>query len=108
MKLLKDVTKGIKHLQSLRIVHRDLRPSSIYIVTDKNKKLTAKIDDMRIAWVIEETKMLELSDLKGTNDWKSHEQLFGLIPTTQSDIFNLGCLFSFTLSGHHPFNEIDT
>ncbi|KAG7569509.1 Protein kinase domain [Arabidopsis thaliana x Arabidopsis arenosa] len=108
LKLIRDVTKWIAHLHSMQIVHRDLRPMNIYIVKDSSD-IRAKIGDLRISRKDGDSELLSLPNKKGTNGWKSPEQIKKPedAETEKSDMFNLRTLFYFTLIGKHPFKMND-
>ncbi|KAL2906032.1 Serine/threonine-protein kinase/endoribonuclease IRE1a, partial [Bienertia sinuspersici] len=106
LKLMRDVVSGLVHLHELGIVHRDLKPQNVLI--SKEKALCAKLSDMGIS-----KRLLEdMSSLghqatgHGSSGWQAPEQLLHGRQTRAVDMFSLGCvLFYCVTGGRHPFGD---
>ncbi|KAK7262775.1 hypothetical protein RJT34_30355 [Clitoria ternatea] len=106
LKLMRDIVSGIVHLHELGIIHRDLKPQNVLII--KERSLCAKLSDMGIS-----KRLLEnMSSLGhnatggGSSGWQAPEQLVHGRQTRAVDIFSLGCVLFFCMSGgRHPFGE---
>ncbi|EPS70743.1 hypothetical protein M569_04013, partial [Genlisea aurea] len=112
LKLLRDIACGLAHMHELGIVHRDLKPQNVLIIKDRSV-VSAKISDMGISKHLDR-EMSSLSkhitaDLTaghGSSGWQAPEQLRGLRQTRAVDLFSLGCIFFFCITGgKHPFGE---
>ncbi|RZC30171.1 Serine/threonine-protein kinase/endoribonuclease IRE1a isoform B [Glycine soja] len=101
-----DVVSGLVHLHELGIIHRDLKPQNVLIL--KEKSLCAKLSDMGIS-----KRLLEdMSSLGhtvtgcGSSGWQAPEQLVQGRQTRAVDLFSLGCILFFCMTGgRHPFGE---
>ncbi|KAI4314664.1 hypothetical protein L6164_027552 [Bauhinia variegata] len=106
LKLMRDVVSGLVHLHELGIIHRDLKPQNVLII--KERTLCAKLSDMGIS------KRLfgDMSSLGhnatgcGSSGWQAPEQLALGRQTRAVDLFSLGCVLFFCITGgRHPFGE---
>ncbi|KAH7848592.1 hypothetical protein Vadar_004878 [Vaccinium darrowii] len=101
-----DIVSGLAHLHELGIVHRDLKPQNVLIINERS--MCAKLSDMGIS-----KRLLEnMSSLTrnatgcGSSGWQAPEQLHHRRQTRAVDLFSLGCLLFFCLTGgQHPFGE---
>ena len=128
---LYQITTGLRHLHSLRIVHRDIKPQNI-LISDARGGYRMLISDFGLC------KQLEYDRLSynptthgaGTVGWRAPEVLRGEVKldgagqglsqspldastwggwsltrqTQLVDIFSLGCLYYYVLTnGSHPF-----
>ncbi|KIJ27978.1 hypothetical protein M422DRAFT_61965 [Sphaerobolus stellatus SS14] len=111
---LSQVTAGLRHLHSLKIVHRDIKPHNILVSKPgRNGQYRMLISDFGLCKKLEIDQTSFLPTVHGamgagTVGWRAPEILRGT-PTrlTKSvDIFALGCLFYYTLTaGSHPFGD---
>ncbi|KAG8662915.1 serine/threonine-protein kinase/endoribonuclease IRE1a isoform X2 [Manihot esculenta] len=104
--LMRDVVSGLVHLHELGIIHRDLKPQNVLLL--KERSLCAKLSDMGIS------KRLfgDLSSLGynatgcGSSGWQAPEQLLHGRQTRAVDLFSLGCVLFFCITGgRHPFGD---
>ncbi|GBG67137.1 hypothetical protein CBR_g81562 [Chara braunii] len=109
VQLMKDIVAGLAHLHSVGIVHRDLKPQNVLVCTMSNRQLRAKLSDMGIS------KRLEAEQISfsqghwtgvGSAGWQAPEQLQHGRQTRSVDMFSLGCVLFFCVSGGcHPFGD---
>jgi serine/threonine-protein kinase ULK2 len=86
----------------MRIVHRDLKPENILLVEPPNKKkLDLKLADFGFAKKIPEGKKEELSC--GTPFYTAPEMIKGRPYDFKVDIWSLGVIAFFLLTGQYPF-----
>ena len=112
MRILHDVVSGLAALHDQGIVHRDLKPQNV-LITSAGR---GKIADMGLA------KRLNISDgtsfethvvggpnannAAGTSGWQAPERLTRGRQSRSVDVFSLGCLMYYSLTGgSHPFGE---
>lgn len=96
MEMMLHVTRGLKYLHSIKIVHGDIKPQNILISLDGLPKL-ADFDD---SWHMDKDPPRRASTL----GWQPPERY--PIKDSSSDIFSLGCVFGyFFTGGSHPFGK---
>jgi len=101
LELFRQLLEGLSAAHAVGIVHRDLKPSNIVV----DRGLVAKIVDFGIAKVSSETNRIENSrQLIGTTSYLAPEIAYGDPATVQTDIFSLGLVFYFMLTGQKPFD----
>ncbi|HZZ09173.1 MAG TPA: serine/threonine-protein kinase [Paraburkholderia sp.] len=105
--LMLKVCDAVLHAHRNLIVHRDLKPSNILVNADGEPKLL----DFGIAKPLAETAAMETltnADARPmTREYAAPEQLLGDPVTTATDIYALGVLLYFLLSGHMPYRRAE-
>ncbi|XP_057809359.1 serine/threonine-protein kinase/endoribonuclease IRE1a-like isoform X2 [Salvia miltiorrhiza] len=106
LKLMRDMISGVSHLHELGIVHRDLKPQNVLIINERS--LCAKLSDMGISKHL----VGDMSALSnhgtgcGSSGWQAPELLLHGRQTRAVDLFSLGCVFFFCITGgRHPFGS---
>ncbi|KAH9662278.1 serine/threonine-protein kinase/endoribonuclease IRE1a [Citrus sinensis] len=104
LSLMRDLVSGLVHLHELGIIHRDLKPQNVLII--KERSLCAKLSDMGISRRL----LGDMSSLghhaTGNSGWQAPEQLLHGRQTRAVDLFSLGCVLFFCITGgQHPFGD---
>jgi serine/threonine-protein kinase len=104
-RLMSQVTKGLGLAHAEGIVHRDLKPSNIFLARSGGEEI-AKVLDFGVA----KTTRASLSGestatgtLVGSPEYMSPEQARALPLDHRSDIWSLGVVAFFALTGERPF-----
>lgn len=113
--VLYQIAWGLAHLHSLKIVHRDINPRNIliYIRSQKLANLPLiKLADFGISKALkidrEDYTNTSVTNPNGTRGWMAPEMYQLERFDSKVDIFPMGCIFAYTLSGgKHPFGEKD-
>lgn len=106
VKLMREIVAGVAHLHELGIIHRDLKPHNILIT--KGKSLCAKLSDMGISkrLVGDQASLGHHPTGYGSSGWQAPEQLLHGRQTRAVDMFSLGCVIFFCITGgKHPFGD---
>lgn len=99
--MMVQVLDGLAAASEWGIVHRDLKPENLML----SQKGYLKLADFGICH-LKDHAMTATGEILGSPRFMSPEQVKGLKPiTVQSDLFSLGALFYYLLSGTPPFME---
>jgi serine/threonine protein kinase len=90
------------------VIHRDLKPDNVFLVTTQSDGLLVKILDFGIAKFygdaeVEGMTLTEMGTVIGTPIYMSPEQCKGEELDPRSDIYSLGCVLFEMLTGRPPF-----
>ncbi|KAK0153818.1 Homeodomain-interacting protein kinase 2 [Merluccius polli] len=97
--VLRQLAGALAQLQSLGIIHTDLKPGNIMLVND-SKPLTVKIIDFGLACFESRVKV---GSNAGTRWFKAPELLLGLPFTGAIDVWALGCVAVKMFTGYHLY-----
>jgi serine/threonine protein kinase len=102
------ICDGLAQAHEKGILHRDLKPGNIMLISENCGGVTLKILDFGIAKLVENSasttqQLTRTGDVFGSPLYMSPEQGLGKSLTTSSDLYSLGCLMYETLTGVPPF-----
>jgi tetratricopeptide (TPR) repeat protein len=105
LRLFLDVLAAVAHAHAKLILHRDLKPSNILVTAEGQVKLV----DFGIAKLLDDgtdaTPMADLTRLGAyafTPEYAAPEQVQGGEMSSATDVYALGALLYFLLTGRHP------
>jgi eukaryotic-like serine/threonine-protein kinase len=109
VRLFLDVIAAVAHAHARLIIHRDLKPSNVLVTRDG----TVKLLDFGIAKILqgdapEDRAMTRTGDAALTPDYAAPEQFVGEMPSTATDVYQLGLLLYVLLTGKHPLQRPGT
>ena len=93
------VLDGLEHSHSKGVVHRDIKPDNIQILSNG----TVKITDFGIARLTFQPNLTMDGQVFGTPSYMSPEQVVGKDIDARSDIFSVGVVLYEMLAGQKPF-----
>lgn len=99
------ICEALDHIHSKGVVHRDLKPENILL--DSNDGI--KIIDFGIAYTAATRRLTfgKLSELMGSPDYISPEQVKGKRGDARTDVYQLGVIVYEMLTGQTPFTGIN-
>lgn len=94
------ILRALQHAHSRGIVHRDIKPQNIMLLTDG----TIKVMDFGIAKFAREESRTATDQAIGTVHYISPEQARGDVTDAKSDLYSVGVMFYEMLTGRKPFD----
>ena len=82
------------------LIHRDLKPSNVILAADG-----PRVIDFGIAREVDATHLTQLGDQVGTVSYMSPEQAAGDPLTPATDVFSLGGVIHYAVTGDAPFGQ---
>ena len=96
------IINGLNALHKKGIIHRDIKPSNIMLT----KKEQIKVLDFGLSKELSDTEKTSVTGvIMGSPQYMSPEQIQGRDLDFRSDIYQLGLLLYYSLSGVHPFES---
>jgi len=103
LRIAKGLAQAIEHAHSHEVVHRDLKPANIILPEDEVSP--AVILDFGLARAADVGSNTAKGTIMGTPLYMSPEQAQGIAADWRSDIYSLGCVYYFMLTGKAPLSE---
>ncbi len=99
-RLLREVAWALGYAHAQGVIHRDVKPDNIILETGSGRALVA---DFGIAAQVSGASGVDGGDVIGTPEFMSPEQALGEPVDAKSDLYSLGVVGYFVLSGRLPF-----
>ncbi len=104
--ILQQAANGLNAVHDCGFVHRDVKPSNIFLTSDEvGNRLIQLLDFGLTKSVAENQTNLTAGLLVGTPDYMSPEQYCDKHLDGRSDIYSLGCVLYEALTGLRPFKS---
>jgi serine/threonine protein kinase len=102
--LLKQICDALDEAHNIGFIHRDLKPANIFVSQRGNKYDVAKLLDFGLVKQHDQDLSSDKTGFSGTPQYMSPEQAtsYNLVDA-RSDIYALGCVAYFALTGQPPF-----
>ncbi|HWC72755.1 MAG TPA: serine/threonine-protein kinase [Gemmatimonadales bacterium] len=98
-RVLRDVAWALAYAHAQGVIHRDVKPDNI-LLENTGRVLVA---DFGIAGIVADAGALKSGEVIGTPEFMSPEQALGEVVDARSDLYSLGIVGYFALSGSLPF-----
>ena len=99
--ILRDVASALEHAHERGIIHRDIKAENILIERGSGRAL---VTDFGIARLAEATPLTATGQILGTVYYTSPEQVTGEPVDGRSDVYSLGVVGFYALTGRFPFD----
>ncbi|WP_372796676.1 protein phosphatase 2C domain-containing protein [Pontiella sp.] len=100
--IAQQLVKGLRALHRKEVLHQDLKPDNIVIDSHHRVKII-DFGSCRVAGFEEICGPIERDLILGTVDYSAPEYQLRLPAGSWSDLFSLGCILYFLLTGEHPY-----
>ncbi|HEY3280286.1 MAG TPA: serine/threonine-protein kinase [Gemmatimonadales bacterium] len=101
-RILREVAWALAYAHGQGVVHRDVKPDNILLEREAGRALVA---DFGIARSVETPSLSGEHELVGTPEYMSPEQATGEATDGRSDIYSLGVVGYYVVSGRLPFTS---
>ena len=91
--------EGLTSAEKHGVVHRDIKSENLLF----NSEGILKIADFGIAHIADEQSRTQTGAVLGSPNFMSPEQIEGLKPSNKTDLFSLGGVFYYCMTGKLPF-----
>lgn len=100
IRLGRQIAEGLAAAHEKQVIHRDIKPENILLETQTGR---VKIADFGLARVKDDASMTQSNVIVGTPLYMSPEQTVGKDLDHRSDLFSLGGVLYYMITGHPPF-----
>ncbi len=106
IRMFLSIMDGVAAVQAAGVVHRDLKPDNVFLVTDEDGSLRPKVLDFGVSKLAEpgRRKLTALGMTMGTPYYMAPEQMTDSASVdSRADVFSLGVMLYEALTGEVPY-----
>ncbi len=103
-----ELCEALNHAHNKGVLHRDVKPSNIILVSSGKDSYTPKIIDFGLAVLHTGQGQDSAPAIEGSPPYMSPEQIEGKDLDQRSDIYSLGCTLFEALTGNVPYQGAST
>jgi len=101
--IMRQIAGAAAYIHSRKVIHRDLKPGNIMLITKNGDTNFVKLLDFGLAKTEYQTQLTLSGNLVGTMEYMAPEQILDAQSLPANDIFSIGVIFYRMLSGEKPF-----
>jgi tetratricopeptide (TPR) repeat protein len=105
--LVAEVARGLDAIHAIGVVHRDVKPSNVFVRPRENGQFRATVIDLGVALSPVEPQLTHHGTIVGTPGYMSPEQIVGTALSAASDQFSLGVMTYELVAGEKPYQGPD-
>ncbi|MCC9642900.1 serine/threonine protein kinase [Rhodopirellula sp. JC740] len=105
VRIATQIAEGLTAAHEQGLIHRDIKPANILL---ENGVERVQITDFGLARAVDDASMTRSGVIAGTPQYMSPEQAHGDAMDHRSDLFSLGSVIYFMLTGRSPFRAETT
>lgn len=103
LRITQQLAMGLGRAHELDVVHRDVKPANVYLLSGRREPDFVKLLDFGIAHFERDLRITDRGAIVGTPEYMSPEQLHNGEVGPSSDLYAVGCLCYEMLTGSPPF-----
>lgn len=105
--LIEQAARALAHAHSRGVIHRDVKPSNIFVCDEGGDSEHVKLLDFGIAKLEDEGQSLTMTEaFVGTPAYVAPEAVAGQPSSSAGDVYSLGAVAFFALTGAPPFEAL--
>ncbi|MBP8538885.1 serine/threonine-protein kinase, partial [Streptomyces sp. MK37H] len=103
--LIDQLLSGLAAVHAEGVVHRDIKPANILLESTGTGRPHVRLSDFGIALTKGEPRLTEANYVMGTPGYFAPEQMMGDDPDFPADLFAVGLVTLYLITGHKPDGE---
>ena len=104
MRIFDGLIQGLRHAHTRGLVHRDVKPSNVFLVRGDGEEWRPKLMDFGLVREVHsEVTVTEVGTFLGTPQYIAPEQAMGLATDARSDVYSVGVMLYRALCGKLPY-----
>ena len=104
MRIFDGITQGLRHAHAKGLVHRDVKPSNVFLLRGDGEEWRPKLMDFGLVREVHsEVTVTEVGTFLGTPQYIAPEQAMGLPTDARSDVYAVGVMLYRALCGKLPY-----
>jgi serine/threonine protein kinase len=103
--LSRHAARGLAAMHAAGVVHRDVKPGNLLLVANDDEPWAVKVTDFGLARIADRGSITGMGLPIGTSGYMAPEQIIAEEPDPRTDIYGLGMVMYFLLTGELAFSS---